>query len=220
MHASNPDYPHVLYVADAYCGWCWGFSERLVEFAQANRDKVRFGVISGGLFVGERAGALADYPHIPAANTRIAQLTGAHFGAAYQARVAAGTLVMDSSHAGAALAALRRQAPERAIHWVHALQAAFYTRGLSLSDPDTLAAIARDEGLDAQRAVAEFSDGTALAEARQDFATARQLGVSSYPTLLFVHGNRVQQLPGTGATMQTLTAALDVQLAMAAAQWQ
>lgn len=213
MHALDADHPLVLYVADAYCGWCWGFSESLAQFAQANSGKVRFSAISGGLFVGESAAALADYPHIPAANARIAQATGARFGAAYEARVAEGTLVMDSSHAGAALAALRRQAPQRALHWVHALQAAFYTRGQSLSDPETLAGIARDEGLDAVRAVAEFNDGTALAEAQQDFAWARQLGVSSYPTLLLLHGGRVHPLPGTGTAVRQMTAALDAQLA-------
>jgi len=204
--------PTVVYVADAYCGWCWGFAQRVAEFEAANRDKVLFTAISGGLFVGGRAGALSDYPHIPDANARIARITGAVFGHPYQALLAEGTMVMNSEDAGAALAALRRQAPERAIHWVHELQDAFYGKGLSLSDRATIADIARRNGLDAGRVEAALLDGTAMAEARGDFALARELGATSYPTLLFLHAGQVHRLPGTGTALHVMNAELAVLL--------
>jgi putative protein-disulfide isomerase len=31
----------VVYVMNAYCGWCWGFSARIVEFEAANRHRVQ-----------------------------------------------------------------------------------------------------------------------------------------------------------------------------------
>ena len=103
----------VLYVMDAYCGWCWGTSERMGEFEAANRHRVAFSVISGGLFVAERAKPMASYPHIPEANERIARLTGAAFGESYRSRLQEGSMIMDSLDAGAALAALRAQDPGR-----------------------------------------------------------------------------------------------------------
>ena len=45
----------VTYAFDAYCGWCWGFSPTLLEFAAMNRDRIRLRVLSGGLFIGEGA---------------------------------------------------------------------------------------------------------------------------------------------------------------------
>lgn len=63
------------------------------------------------------------------ANKRITQMTGARFGAAYQALAEEGTTVMDSLDAATALAVLRAQDSERAIHWVHELQQAFYVNG-------------------------------------------------------------------------------------------
>jgi putative protein-disulfide isomerase len=46
---------------------------------------------------------------------------------------------MNSSDAAAALAALRDFAPQKSIHWARELQEAFYARGQSLSEPDTIA---------------------------------------------------------------------------------
>lgn len=70
----------VIYVADAYCGWCFGFKPRLEEFEAANRERVDFRVISGGLFVGDRALPIRDYPHVPEANARIERLSGVGSG--------------------------------------------------------------------------------------------------------------------------------------------
>ena len=202
----------VVYVMDAYCGWCWGFAEQLAEFEAANRHRVAFTTISGGLFVGSRAAAISSYPHIAQANQRITQLTGARFGEGYAALLQEGTAVMDSLDAAQALAVLRAHAPERAVHWAHELQAAFYSRGLSLSEPATIGEIAAVNGLDVQAVLRDLQSDTASARAKADFAIARQLGVSSYPTLLYIDGNTAHPLPGTGATLAELESQLDALL--------
>ncbi|MES2742520.1 MAG: DsbA family protein [Pseudomonadota bacterium] len=198
----------VLYVMDPYCGWCWGFAELLAAFEAANGQRVAFTAISGGLFVGERAAPLSAYPYIEPANARITELTGARFGEPYLRQFARGTMVMDSMDAGAGLAALRELAPARAVYWAHQLLAAFYERGLSLSLPSTIAAIGAVGGLDPQAVLQRLADGSARAAALADFALARQLGVSSYPSLLFIDGATVHRLPATGATLAELNAQL------------
>ncbi|WP_029001100.1 DsbA family protein [Azohydromonas australica] len=203
----------VVYVMDAYCGWCWGFAERMGEFEAANRHRVAFTAISGGLFTGARARPIAAYAHIAEANARIARLTGADFGPAYQRLLAEGTMVMDSSDAAAALAALRELDPRRAIHWAHRLQEAFYAQGRSLSEPAHVAEIATANGLDAGEVLRRLRDGSARAQAEADFALARRLGVSTYPTLLFVDGPRVHALPATGTPLDVLNGQLDTLLA-------
>ena len=203
----------VVYVMDAYCGWCWGFSARIVEFEAANRHRVPFAAISGGLFTGQRARPISAYPHIPEANARIARLTGAHFGEAYQRVLEEGKLVMNSSDAGAALAALRDLAPQKTIHWTRQVQEAFYERGQSLSEPATIGGIAAAEGFDAAEVQRRLQDGSAHAQAASDFALARHLGASTYPTLLFVDGPKVQSLPATGTALEVLNERIDALLA-------
>ena len=111
------------------------------------------------------------------------------------------------------MAALRNQAPERTIHWSKQLQASFYMHGLSLSEPGTIAAIAAANGLDEGKVLQFLADGTAQSEAEVDFALVRALGVSSYPTLLYVDGTDVHQLPATGTPLATLNGMLDELLA-------
>ncbi len=203
----------VVYVMDAYCGWCWGFSARIVEFEAANHHRVQFTAISGGLFTGQRARPISAYPHIPEANARIARFTGAHFGEAYQRVLEEGRLVMNSSDAGAALATLRDLAPRKTIHWTRQLQEAFYERGQSLSEPATIGGIAAAEGFDAAEVLRRLQDGSAHAQAASDFALARHLGTSTYPTLLFVDGPKVQSLPATGTALEVLNERIDALLA-------
>jgi len=153
------------------------------------------------------------YPHIPEANARIAQLTGARFGSAYDQLLKAGEMVMNSLDAAAALAVLRELAPERAIQWAHQLQQAFYERGQSLSERATIARIASEGGLDARAVLSRLQDGSAVAAAEADFALARRLGVSTYPTLLLVNGQEAHSLPANGVGLDDMNRRLDALLA-------
>jgi putative protein-disulfide isomerase len=205
--------PYVLYVADAYCGWCFGFGPRLKEFEAANRDRIDFRVISGGLFVGDRAQPIGQYPHIPDANARIARLTGVRFGPAYNAILEQGTFVLDSAAAAAGLAALRAQDEQRGIEFFHQIQQEFYGEGRSLSDPETYVRIAAATGLDPDRTKQLLASGDAAKLAQADFATARRLGVTTYPTLLLIDGSKVHRLPATGTALEVLNRELTQALA-------
>ena len=207
--APAPGRPFVLYVTDVYCGWCHGFGERLREFEEANKARLLFRIISGGLFVGSKVGPINAFPHIPEANARIARLTGACFGAPYQKLVEQGSFVMDSLQAAAGLAALRAQDPSRGVHFAHRLQKAFYEQGLDLAEASTVLEIAASEGIDVGKTEALLNDGKALAAAKEDFDLARRLGVSAFPTLLFVNGQAVHKLPTHGTTLAFLNKKID-----------
>lgn len=213
MNTSVETTPLVLYVFDAYCGWCYGFSQKMAEYEVAHRHRVRFNAISGGLFVGERALPIGAYPHIPGANARIASLSGVTFGAPYLDVLKDGRLVMNSADVAAGYAALREQAPDRAIELVHLVQEAFYLHGKNFSDPQTFVELARKAGLDDRRVASLLSSGEASRMAAADFRRARELGVASYPTVLYIQDDRIVPLPATGSTLEEFTAALDAAMA-------
>jgi len=207
----NPE-AEVLYVTDAYCGWCYGFGPTLRTFYEANRHRVPFSVISGGVFVGELRLPIRSYGHIEEVNARIAQRMGVTFGDPYKALLREGSFVQDSEVAAAGLAALRDQAPDLSIEFISAMQRAFYRDGLNLSDAETYQMIARNYGLDSEQAVSFFTGPEGFAAARQDFSLARELGVSSYPALLVRRGEVVSRLPSVGNSPEALTRRLDVAL--------
>lgn len=199
----------VVYVTDTYCGWCYGFGPTLHTFYEANRHRVPFRVISGGMFVGELRLPIRSYDHTEEVNARIAQRMGVTFGDPYKALLREGSYVQDSEIAAAGLAALRDQAPDLSIEFISAMQRAFYRDGLNLSAAETYAMIARDYGLDSERVVSFFTGPEGVAAARQDFSLALELGVSSYPTLLVRRGKVVNRLPSVGNSPEALTRRLD-----------
>ena len=199
----------LTYVFDAYCGWCHGFGPALREFVAARADRIEVKVISGGLFLGGNRAPLGAMPHVEQANRRITDLTGATFGDGYRRLAEDGSFVMDSEAAAIGFAALRSEDPERALVLAGAMQHAFYVDGRSLSDASTYVEIAETNGLDADAVLARRDSADAAASAAADFARARDLGASSFPTLLVHTPTGVARLGGPTSTATQLSAALD-----------
>ncbi|MFJ3623266.1 DsbA family protein [Streptomyces iakyrus] len=183
----------LVYVFDAYCGWSHGFSRTLLDVL-SRHPELDADVVSGGLFTGSRRVPIREFGHVRGANTKIAELTGAEFGEAYDRLIADGSFVMDSEAAARGVAALRHVAPARTAETATALQWVFYVGGLSLSDPATYRKVAEESGLDADAVVAAFEAPWARQAAQADFRRAADLGVAGFPTLLAADGDGVTPL--------------------------
>ncbi|GAA2710789.1 MULTISPECIES: DsbA family protein [Streptomyces] len=200
----------LVYVFDAYCGWSHGFSPTLTEITRRHPD-LPVEVVSGGLFTGARRVPIREFGYVQGANAKIAELTGAEFGPAYERLIADGSFVMDSEAAARGMAALRAAAPDRAAELAAALQRAFYVDGLSLSQAATYRTVAGRAGLPAEEAeavAAAFTGPDAAAEAQADFRRAAGYGVQGFPTLLAVDGDRVTVLAVGHATAAAVERAL------------
>jgi putative protein-disulfide isomerase len=95
--------------------------------------------------------------------------------------------VYDTGPACRALAAVRADAPERALAYLHRLHAAFYARGRDIRDPEVLAKEAQAVslvGLDRPRFLEALASPGLAADVWQEFAQTAALGVAGYPTLL------------------------------------
>ncbi|WP_171109827.1 MULTISPECIES: DsbA family protein [Streptomyces] len=189
----------LVYVFDAYCGWSHGFSGTLRETV-SRHPELPVEVVSGGLFTGPRRVPIREFGYVQGANAQIAELTGAEFGEGYERLIADGSFVMDSEAAARGVVALRRVAPDRAAELAGALQRAFYVDGLSLSDPATYRKVAEEAGLDADAVVAAFDAPEAHNAAADDFHRSAELGVTGFPTLLAIDGDRVVSLAHGHAT--------------------
>ncbi|MFI6369569.1 DsbA family protein [Streptomyces sp. NPDC050546] len=189
----------LVYAFDAYCGWSHGFSPTLREVVSRHPD-LPVEVISGGLFTGSRRVPIREFGYVQGANAQIAELTGARFGEGYDRLIADGSFVMDSEAAARGVAALRRAAPDRAPELADALQRAFYLDGFSLSEAATYRKVAEDAGLDSDAVVSAFESPEAYDAASDDFRRCAQLGVTGFPTLLAVDGDRVTVLAHGRAT--------------------
>lgn len=193
----------LIYVWDAYCGWCYGFSKSLQAFHE-NHPELPITVLPGGLFVGQNKRPIASFQHISGANKRINQLTGVEFGAPYQALLEEGTFTMDSEAAAKGFSALHYFAPERAYDLASSMQHAFYFEGKNLSDPATYRGIASAHHIDPEAVLARFEDKASTEDAYASFAKVQQLGTQSYPTLLLQKGDELFELGGGVMTPEKL----------------
>ncbi|PRD47717.1 DsbA family protein [Sphingobacterium haloxyli] len=193
----------LIYIWDAYCGWCYGFSTGLNEFHKMHPE-LPITVLSGGLFVGDRKRPISDYPHIPGANQRIEQLSGVKFGDAYQELLEKGNFVLDSEAAAKGFAALEHFSSEKAYELAAAMQKAFYSEGKSLSEEATFREIADAFGLDADEVIKRFKSDEAGRDSLKAFHTVHNLGVNSYPTLLLQKGEKLIKIGGGAMSAEKL----------------
>ncbi|HET8830003.1 MAG TPA: DsbA family protein, partial [Pelobium sp.] len=71
----------IIYVYDALCGWCYGFSDVMTKLYHEYKNDFDFEVISGGMILGDREGPISGTAeliktHLP----RVEETTGVVFG--------------------------------------------------------------------------------------------------------------------------------------------
>ncbi len=173
--------PELVYVGDPMCSWCWGFAPELAAVVERHSLPVR--VVVGGLRPGPLAQPLdrrlAGY--LQHHWTRIEALTGQPFNH--------GLLEWrgwryDTELPAIAVVTLRALAPELTLGFFTSLQRAFYADNVDITDPGSYPDLIAEVAVDREA----FLEGLASAEMRhrawQDFAEARRLDVTGFPSLL------------------------------------
>ena len=197
--------PKLLYVYDALCGWCYGFSPTLKAFAKT--QGVGIDVVSGGMIRGPREGMLSEVaPYIRTAYRDVEQRTGVKFGEAFVEVLMNGDIYMTSEPAAALLAWAREQAPARQLDAAHELQQGIYYHGYGPRSEELARHLATSLGLDADAAVAAMTAEAYRVLAERDFAIARQLEVRGFPALFVVREDGLLPIANGYTDGQTLAA--------------
>ncbi|MFK2876448.1 DsbA family protein [Rhodanobacter hydrolyticus] len=187
------------YIHDPLCGWCYA-AQPLVGAAIAQLgSRLALRLHGGGLFGEPRRVDAALAQHIVHSDERIAQLSGQPFGEAYKQGLLAddGTVLYSLPPIAAVLAAESLDAA-KAYPMLVAIQNAHYRRGLRVAEPQVLAELAEEIGLEGDpfaQALAR-ADGHALFEHVE--ASRRLLGEvggQGFPTLLLDIDGRRALLP-------------------------
>ena len=177
----------LLYVADPMCSWCWGFAPEF-ETLRAEAD-LPVDVLVGGLRPGPAAqpldGGLRAY--LRATWTRIGELTGQPF--AFDALDRDGW-IYDTELPAKAVVAVRSLDPGTALPFFVRVQRAFYAEGVDITDAHAYLDLVEELGLDVD-AFTEALGSQAIHDATwREFSQVRGIGVSGFPALFLVQGNR------------------------------
>lgn len=186
----------IIYVYDALCGWCYGFSPVIQELYDNYGHQLEFEVVSGGMVTGERIGPVSDMAdYISGAYTTVENASGVKFGKKFlEETLNRNDVVFSSVEPAIALSAFKTLQPENAVKFSSAIQSAIYYHGAEPARAETYADLANDFGIDRNVFLEKMNDPGTIALAESDFSRSRALGVNGFPTTFYedANGNRVQ----------------------------
>jgi len=174
--------PKIIYVFDALCGWCYGFSPVIKAVNENYCDQFNFEVLSGGMMLGEKEGRIGLIaPYIKSAYKQVEETTGIVFGEPFLHELDKGQLYFGSEFPAIGLAVLKSHLPDQAVHLAHELQNCIYFDGKGPSDPEVYRFIAVNHGVDPDLVEKQLQEESFKQAAYYEFALSRQLQVSGYP---------------------------------------
>lgn len=186
------DVPHLLYVMDPMCSWCYGFAPVLHDFKAAQAGKLNFKLVLGGLR------PYTDTPMEPAMKAAVQQhwqevqkATGQPFDFGFFDR---DRFVYDSEPACRAVVAVRYLQPEKELAMAEEVQRAFYARNNDVTQAEVLAEIALALGIAEDVFLEKFNSGEMKEKTKQDFMIARHLQATAFPSLYLLNGHHVYLL--------------------------
>ena len=127
-----------IYCYDAYCGWCYGFSEVIKKLYSQYKNNLQFEVLSGGMILPEKPVPIAatakfienSYPHIE-------EVTGVKFGEDFLWHIKnpeASDWFPNSEKSAIALCIVKNFFPEKQVSFATDLQYALHFEGRDLTD--------------------------------------------------------------------------------------
>lgn len=185
--------PVLLYVFDPLCGWCYGFSPVISEFALRHKENFTFVVRVGGLVTGNRVGTFAQtYPQITESVNRVEELTGVQFGSGFRQEVLAdlNRLVLNSEPSCTAFRLMRAYDPTRAVEMSSRIQNALYSEGLDIMQPEVLADLAVEFGMGRATFLQEMQSPVQQEATRNEFAEVHQMGIAGYPAVAVIQAQQ------------------------------
>lgn len=177
----------IIYVYDALCGWCYGFSPVMLKIHQEYKDTLDFEVISGGMILGDRIGPIGEVaPYIKKAYKDVEDRTGVKFGEGFLNDILEdGKAVFTSLPPAKALSAFKEIQPENAVDFAHALQNAIYYDGIEVADESKYPKLAEKFGVESEVFAEKMNSEEISEKARMDFALSSQLQVNGFPTVFY-----------------------------------
>lgn len=187
MTIEDQDKPKLIYYFDPLCGWCYGFGPVMSQLEEEFKDKVDIEVVSGGLFLGGRAGLVNEVaPHIRAgAYKSVESRTGVKFGDSFIADVMGeGKTTLNSLWPSIALCIVREKFPEKELEFAKMLLNAVYWDGMDTVDMEAYADYAKKIGFDPEEFNAKMKDIQYRKKAEQEFERFRQSRFSAMPAVV------------------------------------
>ncbi len=177
----------LIYCYDAYCGWCYGFSEVMKKINSEYKNKLEFEVLSGGMILPEEPVAIgATAKYIEGAYQRVEEITGAKFGEDYLWHIRhpdQSDWFPNSEKPAIALCVFKDYYPEQQVSFAADLQYALHFEGRDLTDDEAYRLLLDKYNIPAEEFYEKLADEEYKEQANYEFALCKQLNVTGFPAV-------------------------------------
>ncbi|MBU3714066.1 MAG: DsbA family protein [Ferruginibacter sp.] len=179
--------PLLIYIYDAYCGWCYGFSPVIKQIADQYKDKLQFEVLSAGMILPEKPihiNAVAGF--IAQAYKTVEERTGVEFGKDYLWHIFnpdQSDWYPNSEKPAIALCVLKQMLPDKVVQFAADFQHALHYEGRDLTDDEAYRHILDKYGLDTEAFFQQLKSEDYRKMAHEEFNLVKQLQVAGFPAV-------------------------------------
>ncbi|MEO6136170.1 MAG: DsbA family protein [Ginsengibacter sp.] len=177
----------LIYCYDAYCGWCYGFSEVIKKVFSEYKGTFSFEVLSGGMILPEEPVAIgATAKYIEQEYLNVEQLTGAKFGEDYLWHIRhpeASDWFPNSEKPAIALCVFKEFYPDLQISFAADLQYALHFEGRDLTDDEAYRLLLEKYNIDTELFYEKLNEEEYKEQAYYEFALCKQLNVAGFPAV-------------------------------------
>jgi putative protein-disulfide isomerase len=186
------DVPHLIYVMDPMCSWCYGFAPVLHQLKEEQEGKLNFKLVLGGLRPGTTEPMGEEMKTAVQQHWQeVEKATGQPFDFSFFERE---RFVYDSEPACRAVVTMRYLQPEKELEMAEEVQRAFYARNNDVTKPEILAEIALGLGIAEDVFLEKFNSEEMKEKTLQDFLIARHLQANAFPSVYLLNGHHVNLL--------------------------
>ncbi len=178
----------LIYCYDAYCGWCYGFSQVMKKINSEYKERLEIEVLSGGMILPEEPipiSATAGY--ISKAYKNVEELTGAKFGENYLWHIIhpdQSDWYPNSEKPAIALCVFKEYCPDQQVSFATDLQYALHFEGRDLTDDEAYCHLLEKYNLPTEDFYGMLHEEEYKEKAQNEFALCRQLQVTGFPAVL------------------------------------
>lgn len=180
--------PIIIYCYDAYCGWCFGFSEVMKKLQEKTAQFIHTEVLSGGMIINETPipiSATASY--IANAYKQVEKTTGVAFGNDYLWHILnpdKSDWFPSSEKPAIALAVFKELFPEKQVAFAADLQKALFVEGRDLCDDAAYDHLLEKYQIDFNSFFSKLQSEEFKEKAYYEFQLCKQLQVTGFPCVL------------------------------------
>ena len=171
--------PHLIFVLDPLCSWCWGFHPIMEELRKKHSDTYTFSLVVGGLRTKGQMPWTEESRHYLAQNwNAVAQKTQQPFNFSLLNRE---TFDYDTYPACKALVTVRELwGEDTSFDYLKKIQEAFYAKGEDTTSLEILMNYIDDK----ERFLEFYESDRAELLMHHDFSKARSMGANSFPSVV------------------------------------